>query len=150
MASTWKCKDCGIEVERMVCLCKDAAKKAMCKVHCCLDTAANAKYAAGLSGLTCRRCGKTKANHFHAQTFCDRNPYWLRIGATTCCNCWFAAPSQAATFELHACLHCKARRKLMKGGAFKGPLHVNVVSINEFSDRLFTARTIACAHIPNL
>jgi hypothetical protein len=88
------------------------------------------------------RCGRTKDSHFLAKTFCKATPYRLRLGATTCCNCWFSDgggvvfsdDDQRASFKKHACDHCQKRRALLEQGGFAGVLHVTVHSIEDFKD----------------
>ena len=113
----------------MLCRCKDA----QCQPERCMDTAATLKFAKGL-GIGCKWCGKQKKDHYHAQTYCSKSPYFLRVGATTCCNCWFAAPSMAPSFKQHGCVHCQARRVLLDCGSFAGVLHITVCSISGFAD----------------
>ena len=100
----------------------------------CTDTPANSKFAKGSNGNKCMRCGKAQDKHFHAKTFCNSKPYMLRMGATTCCNCWFSDASERDSFDRHACAHCKVRRAMLEQGGFAGVLHVNVHSIDDFKD----------------
>ena len=71
-----QCIRCGIVIDR-----ESTENRAQC-----LDTPANAKFALGSTGR-CRRCDRALDKHFCNKTFCNKNPYKLRLGATSCCNC---------------------------------------------------------------
>ena len=114
------CIHCGIVIDR-----ESTANRAQC-----MDTPANAKFALGSTGR-CRRCDRALDKHFCNKTFCNKNPYKLRLGATSCCNCWFADEDERPSFDKWACAHCKERRKRLDTGAFAGILHVTVKSIGE-------------------
>jgi hypothetical protein len=115
--SSWKCAACGILVDR------DSSRNP----DLCSDVAANAKWRKGL-GAKCSRCGKVEKAHFPG-TFCNKNPYRLRLGASTCCNCWWG-DDEKESFKEYACQHCKARRDFLDTGGFKGAFHVTVVRLH--------------------